>query len=486
MALPTPHGTKEPERPCSSNEIPYAGVVARDKLAHDVYQSVLRTRRCDWIELMNCAPMASQYHLSAYSVLKFGVSGAPYAYLPLTLQQPRLAETVLERQRKNETHAWRVKLHLNAGLGLKDSSNAIHLVDKLTDGTNERIYQDLQVAMADKSQAESQDSACVIKTSNSHPISLSPIIPVHLLPYISADVLSHLPPCFKMPETHDKSQDPVHISLKTTVRREDLDVYLEKSLQDTEGYALGQIRGEHLVRMPRSVPLDSMLNENGAPLEQFSSHSPTSEGPLIGNLLLSSCPGKKVRLDEPFQGRSPICRDLKIDLDRIRQMGVRAIVCCLDDEELNMLGAPCHEYREQAQSQGFDLICLPMAEGFAPINMTRLDMIMSMLILNYTLRGTSILVHCRGGVGRAGLVACIWLLKMNLVSLGSEDTPKLCPCSNTSSQVLDTVLKLIDTVRKRRSLRAIETAEQARFLMEYVRFIFGQERARFCLKTAMP
>ena len=111
---------------------------------------------------------------------------------------------------------------------------------------------------------------------------------------------------------------------------------------------------------------------------------------------------------------------------------------------------------------------------------------MSMLILNYTLRGTSILVHCRGGVGRAGLVVCIWLLKMNLVSLGSEDTPKLCPCSNTSSQVLDTVLKLIDTVRKRRSLRAIETAEQARFLMEYVRFIFGQERARFCLKTAMP
>lgn len=139
-----------------------------------------------------------------------------------------------------------------------------------------------------------------------------------------------------------------------------------------------------------------MLNENGAPLEQFSSHFPTSEGPLIGNLLLSSCPGKKVRLDEPFQGRSPICRDLKIDLDRIRQMGVRAIVCCLDDEELNMLGAPCHEYQEQAQSQGFDLICLPMAEGFAPINMTRLDMIMSMLILNYTLRGTSILVHCRG------------------------------------------------------------------------------------------
>lgn len=243
MALPAPNSTKDSERPCMnlSSETSSAGVVARDKLAHDVYQSVLRTRRCDWIELMNCAPMASQYHLSAYSVLKFGVTGAPYAYLPLTLQQPSLAESILERQHKNETQAWRVKLHLNAGLGLKDTSNAIHLVEKLTDGTDERIHQDLQVAMADKSLTGAQDPACVIKTSNSHPISLSPIIPVHLLPYISSDVLNHLPSCFKMPETHDKSQDPVHISLRTTVRREDLDVYLEKSLHDTEGYALGQI-----------------------------------------------------------------------------------------------------------------------------------------------------------------------------------------------------------------------------------------------------
>lgn len=51
------------------------GVLQRDKLAHDVYQSVLRTGRGDWIELMNCAPLASQYHLSAYSTFKFGIGG---------------------------------------------------------------------------------------------------------------------------------------------------------------------------------------------------------------------------------------------------------------------------------------------------------------------------------------------------------------------------------------------------------------------------
>ena len=115
--------------------------------------------------------------------------------------------------------------------------------------------------------------------------------------------------------------------------------------------------------------------------------------------------------------------------------------------------------------------------------MVRFDMFMSMLILNYTLRGSSILVHCRGGVGRAGLVACIWLLKMNLIAADPEAGPRLCPTADESCYVRSTVLRLIDIVRKRRSVRAIETAEQVRFLMEYVRFVFSQERAHHCLQT---
>ena len=51
-----------------------------------------------------------------------------------------------------------------------------------------------------------------------------------------------------------------------------------------------------------------------------------------------------------------------------------------------------------------------------------------------------------------------------------------------SEDVLPTVLQLIEVVRRRRSLRAIETAEQARFLMEYVRFIHRQEHARRCFQ----
>ena len=46
----------------------------------------------------------------------------------------------------------------------------------------------------------------------------------------------------------------------------------------------------------------------------------------IGNLLLSSCPGKKVRLDGPVRGRAAICRDLKSDLARIKEMGVGCVI----------------------------------------------------------------------------------------------------------------------------------------------------------------
>lgn len=46
----------------------------------------------------------------------------------------------------------------------------------------------------------------------------------------------------------------------------------------------------------------------------------------VGNFLLSSCPGKKVRLTGPVKGRGAICRDLKVDLERIRGLGVGCVV----------------------------------------------------------------------------------------------------------------------------------------------------------------
>lgn len=102
---------------------------------------------------------------------------------------------------------------------------------------------------------------------------------------------------------------------------------------------------------------------------------------------------------------------------------------CLDDSELHFLGAPWEDYSREASQLGIDILRydpiqpsfpsltitrLPTPEGFAPLDAAVLNAHMDHLINQYTLRGVSILVHCRGGVGRAGLVACCWMLKMGL------------------------------------------------------------------------
>ena len=58
---------------------------------------------------------------------------------------------------------------------------------------------------------------------------------------------------------------------------------------------------------------------------------------------------------------------------------------------------------------------LPMPDGFTPVSISLFDAQVSLIATRYTLRGINVLVHCRGGVGRAGLTACAWAIKMGYV-----------------------------------------------------------------------
>ncbi|KAH7888379.1 phosphatases II [Phlebopus sp. FC_14] len=220
----------------------------------------------------------------------------------------------------------------------------------------------------------------------------------------------------------------------------------------------------------------------------------------LGNLLLSSCPGKKVRLNGPVRGRSAVCRDLKLDLRRVRALGARCVVCCLDDEELQFLGISWPEYYQTAHEERLDVLRIPLPEGFAPLSPQSLDANLVHIIETYTLHGVPVLVHCRGGVGRAGLVACCWMLKLGLcgwietdVGLGSPvpdtgDTDAMSSGdylgknfqwnSNTvlRRDTLQLVERVIGVVRRRRSAKAIETLEQVQFLVEYVDYLRASGR----------
>lgn len=106
-----------------------------------------------------------------------------------------------------------------------------------------------------------------------------------------------------------------------------------------------------------------------------------------------------------------------------------------------------------------------MPEGLAPPTPAALDAHLARVLAAYTLRGVPVLVHCRGGVERAGLVTCCWALKLGLcgwVAGGPEDAGAV------RRGTLLLVERAIAVVRRRRSVKAVETYEQVRFLVDYV------------------
>ncbi|KAI0029718.1 protein-tyrosine phosphatase-like protein [Vararia minispora EC-137] len=197
--------------------------------------------------------------------------------------------------------------------------------------------------------------------------------------------------------------------------------------------------------------------------------------PALGNLFLSSCPGKKVRLEGPVKGRGGICRDVEADFARIAALGVCCVVCCLDDEELALLGVPWPSYAAAAREARLDVLRLPMPEGLAPGAPQTFDELLSALLERYTLRGVHVLVHCRGGVGRAGLVGCCWALRLGLCGWIPAGVYASRREGEVRAETLGLVERAIGVMRRRRSLKAIETYEQVRFLVEYVEFLRSKE-----------
>ena len=155
--------------------------------------------------------------------------------------------------------------------------------------------------------------------------------------------------------------------------------------------------------------------------------------PGAGRLGLTLCPGKK----DPVLGWD---RDLGEDLARIQAWGASTVVTLLEDHEFRLL---------RIESLGADIARLGMAwlhlpirdvevpdgrferawETEGPVLHRRLD------------AGERVLIHCRGGLGRTGLVAALLL-----VERGSE--PRLA----------------IDRVRAVRP-HAVETRAQEHYVL---------------------
>ena len=136
------------------------------------------------------------------------------------------------------------------------------------------------------------------------------MVPAAGLVDVSRAVHAHLPPrCLDI--ILHAQHATAHVTCDEQVPRHELPQRLANLAADPEYYQILQVCGRQLIRLPPAIALGA----------QDPSDSLKLSAPAIGNLLLSSCPGKKVRLDGPIQGRIGICRDLKRDLERFRDMG---------------------------------------------------------------------------------------------------------------------------------------------------------------------
>ncbi|EFP75415.1 hypothetical protein PGTUg99_022320 [Puccinia graminis f. sp. tritici] len=349
-----------------------------------------------------------------------------------------------------------------------------------------------------------------VKTSQTHPMNISPVIP----PELTSGLLYMLKTA-----NHRAGSNKLPIDLYDLTSLEP-----EKAIEAFWQY--------HHQRVTNTQNRDEQA---GGRREGSSSSSGEVVGGggeelKLGNLLLSSCPGKKVRMNETAaqrqatgNHRSPICRDLKSDLSRAHSIGIRAIICCLDDEELEYLGSPWPDYSRISLECGLSVIRIPIAEGFAPQKgIKEVNEVLDQVIKTYTTQGIDVLCHCRGGVGRAGLVACCWMLKIGLInkpSLISDPSNHLPTAdyhhpnqqagfttSNFQDQfhyqshqhphqqqqqapvhdvfsfvdghqlapknsVLGQVEKVIEVIRRRRSPKAIETPQQVHFIIQYANWL---------------
>jgi|SRR5665213_1591237 len=159
-------------------------------------------------------------------------------------------------------------------------------------------------------------------------------------------------------------------------------------------------------------------------------------GAEFGRVGITFCPGKYDRHAMTGEWN----RDLALDLDAVRDWGAAAVVTLLEPKELTLLRV--ERLGEEILRRNMRWFHLPIADVSVPDEQFEQEWDSAGEELRSMLRRRlDVLVHCRGGLGRAGTIAA-----RLLVELGTEPT------------------KAIASVRAVRP-GAIETSDQEEFVL---------------------
>jgi ADP-ribosyl-[dinitrogen reductase] hydrolase len=134
-----------------------------------------------------------------------------------------------------------------------------------------------------------------------------------------------------------------------------------------------------------------------------------SSGPGFGRVGITFCPGKY----DPNAMTGVWDRDLAIDLDAIRDWGAAAVVTLLEPWEFADLKV--EKLGEEVLRRQMSWFHLPIADGSTPDEIFEKAWDYDGEALRLILRnGFDVVVHCRGGLGRAGTIAARLLVELGV------------------------------------------------------------------------
>ncbi|MCB6178926.1 cyclin-dependent kinase inhibitor 3 family protein [Rhodobacter sp. Har01] len=173
--------------------------------------------------------------------------------------------------------------------------------------------------------------------------------------------------------------------------------------------------------------------------------------PAHGRIGITFCPGKH----DPAAATGAWARDLSADLDVIAAWGARLVLTLVEPAELAALKVP--HLGAEVRNRGLDWRHLPIRDYSVPSADFERDWLTHGRDIRAVLRsGGDVVVHCRGGLGRAGMIAARLLAELGVepeaairevrrARKGAIETPAQLALVRRTASVFET--DVVDTSR---------------------------------------
>lgn len=151
-----------------------------------------------------------------------------------------------------------------------------------------------------------------------------------------------------------------------------------------------------------------------APIRKTSTSHPllidfVEVGDRGAKLGMTLCPGKH----QPDGSTGWWERDLESDLVRIAASGAAALVTLMEEPELEDMKVPAAALAQAASKHGIEWHHLPIRDGSVPDSRFHQRWPVTGARLRGHLRaGRSVVIHCKGGLGRSGMIAARLLVEL--------------------------------------------------------------------------